>query len=193
MNCPVCVPAQPLVPTTTQGTLPMHACLSCHGQWMRNADYLGWMQFAGFTPGATVSPEQAVLERDAAVPDTEPRLRRCPDCSYVLARYVVGSGLAFFIDHCRHCAGTWFDAGEWDVLAERGLHDDLLHVFTDEWQRDVHDTRRRERLEGGFRSRMGDDDYARLLEMKAWIDTHPRRPEILAFLQSRPNATAAPG
>jgi Zn-finger nucleic acid-binding protein len=182
MNCPVCTPLQVLAPATVEGSLPVHGCASCGGRWVRNADYLAWMQSAD----AAKPVDAAAAVRADRAPDDVPRMRRCPDCRYVLARLRVGSGIDFSIDHCRNCAGTWFDASEWDVLRERGLHDDLLHVFTDEWQQSVRDEERRARLDAEFRARVGDADYARLLEVKAWLDAHPRRPELLAFLQARP-------
>lgn len=184
MNCPVCTPPQSLAPETVERSLAAHACANCGGRWVRNGDHLAWMQSDAARRAAPASAPAAA--RGDRAPDDVPRMRRCPDCQYVLARFRVGQGIDFAIDHCRNCAGTWFDASEWDVLRERGLHDDLLHVFTDEWQQSVRDEERRGRLDAEFRARVGAADYARLLEVKGWLDAHPRRPELLAFLQARP-------
>jgi Zn-finger nucleic acid-binding protein len=186
MNCPVCTPLRVLAPATVEGSLAAHSCESCGGRWVRNADYLAWMQSDAAAVAATSSADAAI--HPGRAPDDLPRMRRCPDCRYVLARLRVGQGIDFAIDHCRNCAGTWFDASEWDVLRARGLHDDLLHVFTDEWQQSVRDEERRARLDAEFRARVGDADYARLLAVKKWLDAHPRRPELLAFLQAPPLA-----
>lgn len=184
MNCPVCTPPRALAPATVEGSLAASACGNCGGRWVRNADYLAWMQ-SDRARRATPASAAATARAERA-PDDVPRMRRCPDCQYVLARFRVGQGIDFVIDHCRNCAGTWFDSSEWDVLRERGLHDDLLHVFTDEWQQALRDEERRGRLDAEFRARVGDADYARLLDVKGWLDAHPRRPELLAFLQARP-------
>lgn len=184
MYCPVCTPRQALVRAFAEGSPAAHRCGNCGGRWVRNADYTAWMKSG--EPGSGSAGESAGAARPGGAPDNEPRMRRCPDCQYVLARLRVGQGIDFTIDHCRNCAGTWFDASEWDVLRERGLHDDLLHVLTDEWQQSIRDEERRARLDAAFRARVGDDDYARLLEVKEWLDAHPRRPELLAFLQARP-------
>lgn len=180
MNCPVCAPRQSLVLASGPRTLPARVCPGCGGRWVRNADYLAWMKSGAPADDPGPRPERG--------PDAEPALRRCPDCQYVLARFRVGEGIAFAIDHCRNCAGTWLDASEWDALRERGLHDDLLHVFTDEWQQSVRDGERRARLDAEFRARVGEADYARLLQAREWLDAHPRRPELLAFLQARPRS-----
>jgi Zn-finger nucleic acid-binding protein len=187
IHCPVCTPPQVLAAATVAGSLAVHGCGRCGGRWVRNADYLAWMLAAAALPRSLARAEPpAAVTRPAGAADTEPRLRYCPDCRHVLARFHVGQGVDFLVDHCRNCAGTWLDATEWEVLRERGLHDDLLHVFTDEWQQSVRDEARRARLDAEFRARVGEDDYARLLEVKGWLDAHPRRPELLAFLQARP-------
>jgi Zn-finger nucleic acid-binding protein len=187
MRCPACTPITELIPFQVEPKLRGYRCERCSGQWVRNDDYMEWMRRVDVVPGP--SPQAAKL---TAQPEGEVRevgLRSCPDCGYVLARYRLGYGIRFVVDHCRHCAGTWFDAGEWDALRASGLHDDLLHVFTEEWQQSVRDEARHARLDAEFRTRVGDEDYARLLEVKAWLDEHRRRPEMLAFLQSRPSAT----
>jgi hypothetical protein len=75
----------------------------------------------------------------------------------------------------------WFDAGEWAALVERNLHDDLLQMVFDDWQREVARSERRDNTEDQFRRQLG-DDYERIREIKTWIDTHPRRSELYAYL-----------
>lgn len=188
MRCPACTTVCPLVVQPTEPHLNTFRCTRCSGLWLRNADYLGWMRHVEFAPGPVPAAVRNAVGAGLEGEVREVGLRACPDCQYVLARYRLGHGITFVVDHCRQCAGTWFDAGEWDSLRAAGLHDDLLHVFTDEWQQSVRDQERRERLDAGFRARVGDADHARLIKVKAWLDQHPRRPEMLAFLQSRPHA-----
>lgn len=185
MRCPACTPVTPLEVRTTEPHLRTFHCPRCSGLWLRNADYIVWMKHIDFVPGPT-SVVRGGGERGDGV--REVGLRACPDCQHVLARYRLGYGVSFVVDHCRHCAGTWFDAGEWDSLRASGLHDDLLHVFTEEWQQTLRDEERRARLDAEFRDRVGGTDHDRLLQVKQWLDGHPRRPEMLAFLQSRPHS-----
>jgi hypothetical protein len=37
--------------------------------------------------------------------------------------------------------------------------------------------------EESFRRRLGDDDYAKVQTMRAWLDPHPKRSELFAYLQ----------
>jgi len=37
--------------------------------------------------------------------------------------------------------------------------------------------------EESFRRRLGDADYARAQELRSWLDAHPKRSELFAYLQ----------
>jgi Zn-finger nucleic acid-binding protein len=189
MRCPACTTVVALEARAQEEHLRTHHCARCSGLWLRNDDYLQWMRHIEFVPGPDPDAVRGLAPPQAQGAVREAGLRSCPDCGYVLARYRLGYGIHFVVDHCRQCAGTWFDAGEWDSLRAAGLHDDLLHVITDEWQQALRDQERRERLDAEFRGRVGDADYVRLIEVKRWLDAHRRRPEMLAFLQSRPTPT----
>jgi Zn-finger nucleic acid-binding protein len=178
MHCPICKPPQSLdLAPLEEGKLPARRCSTCHGHWIRSTDFWRWCAQRGEN-----IPESPASE----VPITAPEVggfRLCPDCDYVMARYHVGHGLGFTVDRCRNCEGAWLDGGEWDALRVRNLHDDLPRIFDDAWQRavrrDVHD----QTIEESFRRRLGDDDYRRAQELRAWLDPHPKRSELFAYLQ----------
>ena len=39
--------------------------------------------------------------------------------------------------------------------------------------------------EDNFRRRLGDEDYRRAQEIREWLDPHPKRSELFAYLQLR--------
>ena len=55
-------------------------------------------------------------------------------------------------------------------------------MFTSFWQAEAQKEMRRKRLEGIYLSRFGADDYAEITRIRAWLLTHPKRPELLAYL-----------
>ena len=180
MECPVCKPTRSLVLAPREdGQLAARRCPSCNGHWIRSSDFWRWRALQGENVPATPAP-------DISDAPSEPLgLKLCPDCGYVLGRYRVGHGVPFTVDRCRNCEGAWLDGGEWDTLRARNLHDDLPLMFDDAWQRTV---RREEQLratEDSFRRRLGDDDYARAREVRSWLDVHPKRSEVFAYLQLR--------
>ena len=51
----------------------------------------------------------------------------------------------------------------------------------DEAEREVQE----QATEESFRRRLGDEDYAKVQAMRAWLDPHPKRSELFAYLQLR--------
>lgn len=178
MNCPVCKPTRALVVAPLEdGKLTARRCPTCNGHWIRSADFWRWRAIAGENLPETPAPAGTLTPPEAA------GLRLCPDCNHVLGRYRVGHGVGFTVDRCRHCEGAWLDGGEWEALRVRNLHDDLPQIFDDEWQRAVKREVQELTTEESFRRRLGDDTYRRAQETRAWLDAHPRRSELFAYLQ----------
>ena len=178
MRCPVCKPPQSLELDSLEDGLASRRCPSCNGHWIRTADFWKWR---ARRPNA---PEIPAVE-ESTVPPEPVGLRICPDCDYVLARYRVGRGLGFTVDRCRNCEGAWLDGGEWEALRARNLHDDLPMIFDEAWQRAARREMQEQATEENFRRRLGDDDYERAQEIRAWLDPHPKRSELFAYLQMK--------
>lgn len=179
MHCPLC--AHELHPLELEPGLPAARCPRCTGHWLRLGDYANWRAaqprdlpvVAGASPPAEVGPDGALL-------------KQCPDCGQILTRFRVGHGVTFRLEQCRRCQGVWFDGSEWDILRARNLHDDLHVIFSDPWQHTLAAERSLHRTEAQFEQWLGVEGYERVREMKAWVDSHPYRTELLAYLQ-RPN------
>src|SRR4051794_6912760 len=97
-------------------------------------------------------------------------------------RYLVGRGLSFSLDHCHSCKGIWLDGNEWETLQDRNLHDDLHSMLTDFWQSRARQEEQRRRMEQIYRAKFGDEDFERIQEIRAWVDGHPKKAELLGYL-----------
>jgi Zn-finger nucleic acid-binding protein len=178
MKCPVDGGA--LQRVRLDAALPAFQCGQCAGHWLRFGDYLGWRE---------QQPGNAPESSPSGGPRTEPErredggVRRCPDCGSLLTRYRVGHGVPFALDQCGRCNGIWLDAHEWEALRERGLHDDLNRVFGPGWQHEVRTEEEHERTDAQFARQLGDADFGRTRDFAAWMNGHPHRSEILAYLQ----------
>jgi Zn-finger nucleic acid-binding protein len=145
---------------------------------MRSADYWRWR-----------------AQRESAEPEARPRattiaadletsgIRFCPEDGYLLARFLVGSPHAFAIDQCRNCSGAWFDAGEWEALLEGGLAHYLHLVLSEDWQDDLRRALVEAKEHQQWLRQLGEADLARIAETKEWLDAHPKRSELYAFLR----------
>ena len=177
MNCPV--DNGSLRAVSLGSGLPAFECSKCGGHWLRFGDYLGWRErHSGDEPAV---PSGATGELEAA---GTAGVRRCPDCAYLLTRYALGHDIAFSLDRCGRCNGVWFDKAEWRVLEARGLHDNLREMFNPAWQSAVRAEERERRVAERLAEHLG-SDATRVREFGEWVATHPRRNEILAYVQSR--------
>jgi Zn-finger nucleic acid-binding protein len=102
----------------------------------------------------------------------------------LLTRYALGHDLSFSLDRCGRCNGVWLDKAEWRALEARGLHDNLREMFNPAWQSAVRAEERERRAVERLTGHLG-ADAPRVLEFGEWVATHPRRNEILAYVQSQ--------
>ena len=111
----------------------------------------------------------------------ERSLRLCPSCGRIMLRYRVGHGVDFYLDTCGTCNGIWLDLDEWTALRARNLHDDLHLIFTEPWQAEIHREAAKSHLEALYRKRFG-DAWDEAVRVRAWVQAHPERAALLAFL-----------
>ncbi|HEY8186833.1 MAG TPA: zf-TFIIB domain-containing protein [Pyrinomonadaceae bacterium] len=177
MKCPVCKTPK-LLPTEKEG-LTLFNCSKCRGNWLRGVEYWKWLERHG--PNL---PEKR--NRNGELSLAEPGLHiDCPECRFRMAKYLVGHGFSFTIDHCHGCKGVWLDRNEWEALREHNLHDDLNSMFTAFWQDEAQKEARKRRLEQIYISRFGADDYAEIERIRTWLATRGNKQELIAFLTDK--------
>jgi Zn-finger nucleic acid-binding protein len=181
--------------STIEPALPSLSCRDCGGNWLAATQYFQWLELsaaAGEThpPGEVAPVEGARAEfacakgtqAGAELIDDDAKARLCPECGRLLARHKVGHGVAFRVDHCGTCGGTWLDAGEWEALRRRGLHRTLHRVFSPAWQAELTQHEWREAHAAMLLRKLGPDELAEVRRFGTWIKSRPRRSELLAVL-----------
>ncbi|MEM1445599.1 MAG: zf-TFIIB domain-containing protein [Planctomycetota bacterium] len=159
------------------GGLRVMRCPVSGGAWLRPSAYWAWRERHD-----TDSLGES-LGQDITPTSDSPAGKRCPEDGAFLIRHRVGHGLDFHLDRCGHCGGIWFDREEWEAVAQAGLAKQLHLVFTSAWQAEVRRQRAEQNREARLRERLGDGDYEKLRDVRAWIEAHPRAPELRAFLR----------
>src|SRR6185369_13699015 len=97
-------------------------------------------------------------------------------------RYRVGHGLQFHLDRSPATGGVWLDRGEWEALKAKGLHTEMHLIFTAAYQRSIRSEHYGQTMTQTFENRIGQADFPRVVEIKNWIEKHPHRREICAYL-----------
>jgi len=175
MKCPNCINVS-LLPKLLEKDLKSLHCESCEGRWIPSSWYEDWLQYHKDDVSG-----QAFSDVNLDVKDAK-QAKLCPECRRILVRYKVGHGVDFGLDHCGGCNGVWLDKNEWESLKLRDLHDELNKIFTVPWQQSIFEEEQRNALDKLYRSKFGDDDYAKAKEVKAWLDSHQSKQALLAFL-----------
>jgi Zn-finger nucleic acid-binding protein len=179
MKCPACkVPS--LEQHSIEVDLPALACQRCGGIWISGAAYWKWIK-----DGSPALPTDAAIERSAPEVSDDGPAKLCPLCGRLLIRFKVGHGTGFHVERCGECAGMWFDAREWEILRGLNLHRRLHLLCSDDGQAAIAREQRQAAYEEFLLEKLGVADLGEIKRVKAWIDQHPRRSELYAYLMKQ--------
>ncbi|NCC62740.1 MAG: hypothetical protein EOM12_17810 [Verrucomicrobiae bacterium] len=76
----------------------------------------------------------------------------------------------------------WLDKNEWEALKAKNLHDELYKVFSTKWQHQIREDHLREKLNQVYIKRFGEDVYKKLIDVREWIQAHPQKAALMAYL-----------
>jgi len=175
MHCPVCGTTILSYKQLDEG-LEAKECSTCGGHWISSSDYWDWLDKHGET-----LPEKSFSDILFDIKDLDKAIL-CPDCGHILLKFKVGHGIDFFLDHCNSCNGVWLDKNEWNALKDRNLHDEIHRIFTTSWQKQIRKDELANRMEQIYLEKFGNEDYEKVKKIKKWLDSHPRRSTLLAYL-----------
>lgn len=175
LKCPICKDVHLETKPLEDGPAAAE-CSRCGGKWIKADDYWKWVESHPATSGAKVD-----LARQRPVKDSGPG-KFCPGCGRFLSRAKPGHGLDFHINRCGGCGGIWLDANEWENLRDAGLHDDIHFIFSPHWQADLAKAQREVQRDRRLAEKIGSDSLNELKRIKAWLDSHPNKAELSAFL-----------
>jgi len=188
MKCPACANGK-LIRCELEPALESLACRDCGGNWMAASPYFRWLELSAAesdAPADSTRPDDeaagAESSGDNTTTDDANMARLCPECGRLMARHKVGHGVAFRVDHCGTCGGTWLDPGEWEALRRRGLHRTLHRVFSPAWQAELTQRERRDAHAAMLTRKLGAEELAEVRRFGAWVNGRPRRSELLAVL-----------
>lgn len=176
MKCPVCV-VYKLKNTGLEAALSAHQCESCAGIFISGESYQNWQT----NQSKPQKFEGAKVSLNPLRSSEKSGLKFCPDCKHVAIKYKVSHDIDFCLDRCGNCGGIWFDGNEWQLIKERGLHNQLNLVLSQDWQCKVRAREQEVALDNMWIERLGREDYARMKEYIEWLRIHDKQDDLLAF------------
>lgn len=178
MKCPLCDNAI-MNSKTLEENLNVKTCNKCGGYWISSSEYFKWL-----SKHANVKTNNPFNEISLHV-ENSTKAKLCPDCGHILIKYKVGHGIDFRLDCCNSCNGVWLDKNEWEILKGRNFHEEINRIFTTEWQNEVKTEELKSSMEKIELDKFGTKDYKKIKDIKDWIDKHPKKSFILAFLNEQ--------
>ena len=173
-NCPKC-PNTKLVASKVTGDLSGLACTACEGLLLSLVNYRVWREARAFN--VVPVPDKAIVP----APENTRAACLCPKCGGVMSKYHFSVDADSQLDFCYHCEEIWFDDGEWALLSELSLEDELTQIFTHPWQRSLLESKIAQTETARWQRTFG-EDYQKITEMLSWLQAHPKKSQIVAYI-----------
>ncbi|MFP8966772.1 zf-TFIIB domain-containing protein [Pokkaliibacter sp. CJK22405] len=175
MQCTSCK-AGTLVEGNMDQLFRAHTCSHCGGNWILIEDFVAWKDNHPNYPFST-----SLLFSEADAVDT-PSAMLCPDSGVLMQRYRMSARHNHRLDYSATVGGIWLDKGEWELLKSEGLAGSLNSILTLHWQKKLKNTTAKEAFTELYQGKFGDEDYSRVKEIRAWLNSHPRKADVRAYL-----------
>jgi len=174
-TCPKCQDTE-LRHTLIAGNLTAHSCGRCTGLLISLIGYRRWREVHYHS-----TADAEAVKVNCETPDTKNAIA-CSRCRTVMIKYRISARSDHRIDYCASCEDIWLDGGEWELIENLVGSKHLARIFTQPWQHRIRletvDIMRSDRLESSFGK-----DFEKIRDLKDWLDKHPAREEVLAYLQ----------
>lgn len=177
MLCPSCKQTS-LHYTQFEENLPCKQCSNCGGSWLLLSDYLQWQ--------TTLTAAQVAEATDFHVDEIQDSKKAllCPVSGVLMLKFRISSKTHHRLDLSPAANGIWLDKGEWEFLKAEGLAGKLNYIFTAPWQKQIQAESAKEMFEALYTQRFGAEDYHRLKEFRAWLDSKDKA-QMLAYLLAK--------
>lgn len=174
MNCPQCKGYR-LQPVELELGLVAAGCSRCNGALLSLINYRFWVD-----QNVDLKPLES-KEKPEQLNDSE-KAQLCPKCDRLMTKYRINTDSKNKLDLCGRCDEVWLDNGEWQLLVSLDVHDQLPSIFTEAWQINIRKKRQDAYWQEHFEKLLGKKDFAKLNDMKQWIERHPERQALKHFL-----------
>nr|CAA6827995.1 MAG: Unknown protein [uncultured Thiotrichaceae bacterium] len=172
MKCPNCTDSK-LTPFFLEGLFRAHTCGECGGNWLLLDDYLRWKEH---NPEYTFSQDASFEAEDSR------KALLCPESGAIMSKYRIAHDSEHRLDYSAAVGGVWLDKGEWEYLKEKGLAGSLNRVFTMQWQKALKDDSIKSTFTEVYCERFGEESYEKVKELREWLNSHPRKADLRAYL-----------
>lgn len=173
MQCPSCKNTS-LKPIKLQENLPARKCQECEGVLIDLLSYRAWRDGTYSEPESTQAAKIEVEDNSKAL--------ICSKCSKLMLKFKISGKQQNKVDVCVNCDEAWLDKGEWQLLEALSLQEKLTAIFTEPWQRRIREDEIKFSQQQRYEASLGKEDYSKLIQFKEWIESHPKKDELVRLL-----------
>jgi len=174
LTCPSCQKGK-LKPDFIDNLFRCNTCTQCGGHWFYLPDYLAWLDKG--KSEATIS--NVLVEKDEQ--DTINAMV-CPVTGNLMLKYRISNNTSHRLDLSPTLSAIWLDKNEWELIKEEGLSRQLNRIFTEPWQRKIKSDQAKETFEAMYQEEFGEENYAKLKEMRDRLSNQKHKQAMLAYL-----------
>lgn len=139
-------------------------------------DYLRWLD-ADELPAPAANSAVSVTASDTG------KALLCPKTGRLMTKYKIAVDSEHRIDLSPTINAVWMDAGEWELIKEKGLAGHLNRVFTSHWQQDLVARESKEIMIAMYERKYG-DFYAELKAFREKVEQLPSKHGAIAYLMA---------
>lgn len=168
MNCPKCKGES----LTKKNFQEPYTCKKCGGMWIRT-DEINKLNDCcqTFESSDIINSEQN--DKQAGL---------CPSGHGIMLRARIDLAESFYLERCTSCGGIWFDKGEWQLISEHELHNNIEEFWSQSWQKKHRIEKSREDYINLNRKFLGDNLLESILKFSEELRGHPEKNRALALL-----------
>ncbi len=174
MNCPKC-DGYHLKPQKLDNGLVALSCDNCHGSLLSIVQFIQWRA----TQKNTDDKNNVICEIDETS-----QLLYCPKCSGFMTKYRISNHTHNRLDLCFRCYEVWIDSGEWQLLSQLDLQQQLDDIFSDRWQNNLVRHLVEEKTAKRVKNHFG-EAFNRINTFKMWLDSYEKKNDVIDYLKKR--------
>jgi Zn-finger nucleic acid-binding protein len=177
MQCTGCQTGT-LTPSFIEGLFRANTCSHCGGDWVLIEDYAAWRERH---PDYEFAKD--IHFEEISIVDTKEAML-CPLTQTIMRKFKISATNTHRLDYSAAVGGLWLDKGEWELLVRGGLAGSLNALVTDSWQRRIRQTSAKDSFVDIYHDKFGNDVYAKIKEMRTWLNTQPQKADLRAYLMA---------
>lgn len=172
MKCTSCREAT-LNSSYLEPQLPCYNCPVCGGNLLMLTDFLSWKEN---NSSAELTASSATVE----IQETS-KAMICPKTGGLMTKYKISKDTEHRLDLSPTINAVWMDKGEWELLKEKGLAENINSIFTDHWQEEIRGEESSDIMSALYQRKFG-DHYEEIKAFRKLIEDKTYRSSAIAYL-----------